>query len=101
MDLVTRLLDCDRLRRLGTNVSAEIKAHPFFDEIDWAKLLRTEYVPCFRPPPLDPMPEINDTCRLGIEEPPYVPREGEEEALKQKQLRFVQWGESMSRDEGT
>lgn len=100
MDLVTCLLDCDRLRRLDTDVSAEIKAHPFFDEIDWAKLLRKEYVPCFRPPPLDPVPKVDDTCRLGQEEPPYVPREIDEEGLKQH-LRFMQWGKSMSRDEGT
>ncbi|KAH8821904.1 serine/threonine protein kinase, AGC family [Xylogone sp. PMI_703] len=67
-ELVTRLLDPDPLTRLGANGSSEIKAHPFFNGIDWAKLLRKEYVPCFRPRPLDPMANVDDTCRLGLEE---------------------------------
>jgi hypothetical protein len=89
MDLVTCLLDCD----LGTNASAKIKAHPFFDEIDWAKLLRKEYVPCFRPPHLDPVPAVYDTCRLGI---PEVAPEVDVEALRQRM--FKQFGAFMSRD---
>lgn len=48
-DLLTRLLDRDPQRRLGANGAAEIKAHHFFSNIDWRKLLQRKYEPSFRP----------------------------------------------------
>lgn len=48
-DLLTRLLDRDPQRRLGANGAAEIKAHHFFANIDWRKLLQRKYEPSFRP----------------------------------------------------
>ncbi|KAH8691296.1 putative serine/threonine protein kinase [Talaromyces proteolyticus] len=48
-DLLTRLLDRDPQRRLGSNGAAEIKAHHFFSNIDWRKLLQRKYEPTFKP----------------------------------------------------
>ena len=48
-DLLTRLLDRDATRRLGSNGASEIKAHPFFHSIDWRKLLDRKYEPSFKP----------------------------------------------------
>jgi len=52
-DLLTRLLDRDATRRLGSNGASEIKAHPFFHSIDWRKLLDRKYEPSFKPSVLD------------------------------------------------
>ncbi|KAK6397059.1 hypothetical protein LTR65_007558 [Meristemomyces frigidus] len=52
-DLLTRLLDRDATRRLGTNGASEIKAHPFFHSIDWRKLLDRKYEPSFKPSVID------------------------------------------------
>ena len=48
-DLLTRLLDRRPERRLGANGASEIKAHMFFDQIDWRKLLQRKYEPSFKP----------------------------------------------------
>ncbi|KAM5450638.1 Serine/threonine-protein kinase [Microsporum audouinii] len=49
-DIITKLLDPRPERRLGANGGApEIKAHPFFDDVDWHKLDLREYRPPFRP----------------------------------------------------
>jgi serum/glucocorticoid-regulated kinase 2 len=48
-DLLTRLLDRNPERRLGANGAAEIKAHHFFSNIDWRKLLQRKYEPSFKP----------------------------------------------------
>ena len=48
-DLLTKLLDRSPEARLGTNGAAEITAHPFFDAIDWRKLMQREYEPAFKP----------------------------------------------------
>jgi serum/glucocorticoid-regulated kinase 2 len=48
-DLLTKLLNRDPKKRLGANGSAEIKAHPFFHDIDWRKLLQRKYEPTFKP----------------------------------------------------
>jgi serum/glucocorticoid-regulated kinase 2 len=48
-DLLTRLLDRDPQRRLGAGGAAEIKAHHFFSNIDWRKLLQRKYEPSFKP----------------------------------------------------
>lgn len=48
-DLLTGLLDRDPQRRLGANGAGEIKAHCFFSNIDWRKLLMRRYEPTFKP----------------------------------------------------
>lgn len=48
-DLLTKLLNRNPDERLGAKGSAEIKAHPFFDGIDWRKLLERKYAPAFKP----------------------------------------------------
>lgn len=47
-DLISRLLDRDPDRRLGTR-HEEIRDHPFFKSIDWAKLYNKEVIPPFKP----------------------------------------------------
>lgn len=46
-DIITRLLEHNPFDRLGAGGAHEVKAHPFFDEIDWDSLLRqkAEFVP--------------------------------------------------------
>ena len=48
-DLLTQLLDRRPERRLGAKGASEIKAHPFFANIDWRKLLQRKYEPSFKP----------------------------------------------------
>ena len=57
-DLLTQLLDRRPEHRLGAKGASEIKAHPFFNSIDWRKLLQRKYDPTFKPnvvsfPPLN------------------------------------------------
>lgn len=47
--LITGLLQRDPARRLGTNGASEIKAHPFFHQIDWKFLLNKKYAAPFLP----------------------------------------------------
>lgn len=62
-DLLAKLLSPNPSQRLGANGSKEIKSHPFFDEMDWAKLLKKEYVPGFRPPLVDEEALLLETAR--------------------------------------
>jgi serum/glucocorticoid-regulated kinase 2 len=48
-DLLTKLLDRDPARRLGANGANEIKAHQFFQAIDWRRVLQRKYEPTFKP----------------------------------------------------
>ena len=48
-DLLTRLLDRRPDMRLGAKGAEEIKAHDFFREIDWRKLLARKYEAPFKP----------------------------------------------------
>ncbi|TPX75764.1 hypothetical protein CcCBS67573_g02972 [Chytriomyces confervae] len=48
-DLLSKMLDRDQTRRLGTNGAEEIKKHPFFAEINWQRLNARKYRPTFRP----------------------------------------------------
>ena len=48
-DLLTQLLDRRPEHRLGAKGPSEIKAHPFFNAIDWRKLLQRRYDPTFKP----------------------------------------------------
>ncbi|KAK3702286.1 Serine/threonine-protein kinase [Vermiconidia calcicola] len=68
-DLLTRLLDRDATRRLGTNGASEIKAHPFFHSIDWRKLLDRKYEPSFKPSVLDERDTANFDKEFTSEAP--------------------------------
>lgn len=46
-DLLVKLLKKDPAERLSE--ASEIKAHPFFKDIDWCKLLNKAYIPPFKP----------------------------------------------------
>ena len=48
-DLLIQLLDRRPDHRLGAKGPSEIKAHPFFNAIDWRKLLQRRYDPTFKP----------------------------------------------------
>jgi len=48
-DLSIRLFNRYPEHRLGANGVAEIKAHPFFTDVDWRKILKREYEPVFKP----------------------------------------------------
>ena len=48
-DLLEKLLDRRPSERLGANGPSEIKAHHFFANIDWRKLLQRKYDPTFKP----------------------------------------------------
>ena len=64
-DLLTKLLDRNPDTRLGSGPSdaAEIKAHPFWDDVDWAKLLAKEVEAPFKPNVQDASDVQNfDTC---------------------------------------
>lgn len=39
-DLIKKLI-CDADRRLGSNGVAEVKAHPFFEGVNWGKIRET------------------------------------------------------------
>ncbi|KAK4554554.1 Serine/threonine-protein kinase [Recurvomyces mirabilis] len=68
-DLLTRLLDRDASRRLGSNGAAEIKAHPFFHSIDWRKLLDRKYEPSFKPSVVDERDTANFDKEFTSEAP--------------------------------
>ena len=61
-DLLTRLLDRRPDKRLGANGASEIKAHPFFNQVDWRKLVQRKYEPSFKP---------NVVCTPSLS-PPYT-----------------------------
>lgn len=48
-DIITRLLNRDPEQRLGKAGVAEIKFHPFFDDLNWDKLAQRAYEPSFKP----------------------------------------------------
>jgi len=54
-DLIDKLLARDPSKRLGTNSASEVKAHPFFSNIDWDTFLEKslEYYKPFLPKPKD------------------------------------------------
>jgi serum/glucocorticoid-regulated kinase 2 len=43
------LLERDGSKRLGAGGPQEIKAHKFFELVDWKKLMARQYTPPFRP----------------------------------------------------
>lgn len=49
-DVITRLLDRDQSTRLGNNGdAAEVKAHPFFADINWTALENREIDAEYKP----------------------------------------------------
>lgn len=48
-DFLSKLLERDPTRRLGTKSPDEIKNHPYFDSIDWDKIYKKEIEPPFIP----------------------------------------------------
>ncbi|KAK4039251.1 putative serine threonine-protein kinase gad8, partial [Parachaetomium inaequale] len=48
-DILAKLLERSPGKRLGTGGAAEVKAHPFFQDIDWEELFRRRYEPVFKP----------------------------------------------------
>ena len=50
-DLIAKLLQRNPVRRLGTNNDVnDIKAHEWFKDLDWNKLLKKEIKPVYKPP---------------------------------------------------
>ncbi|KAF1987380.1 serine/threonine-protein kinase gad8 [Aulographum hederae CBS 113979] len=68
-DLLTRLLDRNAEKRLGSNGAAEIKAHYFFHSIDWRKLLDRKYEPTFKPNVIDQRDTANFDREFTSEAP--------------------------------
>lgn len=52
LDFMKRLLNVDVSQRLGVNGAAEVKAHPFFNGVEWDKVATSE--PAFIPQVTDP-----------------------------------------------
>lgn len=50
LDICAKFLDKDPKTRLGANGAEEIKAHPFFKDIDWELVMSDRIKPPFRPP---------------------------------------------------
>ncbi|MDI1488777.1 MAG: Serine/threonine-protein kinase [Ramalina farinacea] len=68
-DLLTQLLDRNPAHRLGAKGPSEIKAHPFFQAIDWRKLLQRRYDPTFRPNVQDALDTANFDREFTSEAP--------------------------------
>lgn len=49
IDLLGKLLNRDGAARLGAGGPQEIKAHKFFSQVDWRKLMNRQYTPPFKP----------------------------------------------------
>jgi len=49
--LLQGMLNRDVKKRLGYNGAEELRAHPFFADLDWDKVMRREIKPMFKPPP--------------------------------------------------
>lgn len=64
--IVTGLLNRKPEQRLGANGADEVKNHPFFDKIDWDKLVLRQVEPPFKPIVVDnplenlPAPSVKD-----------------------------------------
>jgi serine/threonine protein kinase len=75
IDLMSKLLCKDPHHRLGTENGAEdIKNHPFFESIDWDKMLRKEITPPYIPL-LDNKTDLkhfdNEITKIPIDSPPF------------------------------
>lgn len=77
-DLMERLMCSDPLRRLGANGASEVKAHPFFTDVDWNTIATIEAN--FVPNVTDPESTDYFDARGAL---PQVFNEDEEEARHQ------------------
>ncbi|KAL8985935.1 MAG: hypothetical protein Q9177_004300 [Variospora cf. flavescens] len=68
-DLLSQLLDRNPERRLGAKGPSEIKAHSFFNSIDWRKLLQRKYDPTFKPSVVDALDTANFDSEFTQEKP--------------------------------
>ncbi|KAH8887953.1 kinase-like protein, partial [Thozetella sp. PMI_491] len=67
-DILTRLLAYQSTQRLGIHGATEVKEHPFFENIDWQRLLQRRYEALFKPQPFSGPFE-----QLGAYNPPPAP----------------------------
>ncbi|KAG5373158.1 Serine/threonine-protein kinase YPK2/YKR2 [Yarrowia sp. C11] len=71
VDIITGLLQREPSERLGAGGAQEIKAHPFFKDIDWNRLLAKKYSAPFKPRVLDP----TDTSNFDRDYTSMVPQD--------------------------
>lgn len=71
VDIITGLLQREPSERLGAEGAQEIKAHPFFKDIDWKRLLAKKYSAPFKPRVLDP----TDTSNFDRDYTSQVPQD--------------------------
>ena len=53
-DLISKLMLVDRQKRMGRNGSAEVRAHPWMQDVEWDKLEKFELKPPYIPPMAHP-----------------------------------------------
>lgn len=70
IDLLSKLLERNLERRLGAGGAADIKAHPFFQELDWQKLLSRRYKAIFMPAYIKDTFKHNGIEKLAEHSPP-------------------------------
>lgn len=88
--LLVALLTRDPTKRMGASGSAEIKAHPFFRDIDWKKLMAKKIQPPFKPSVESAIDTSNFDAEFTSEEPmdSVVENSHLSETVQQ---RFAQW----------
>ncbi|KAF2464148.1 serine/threonine protein kinase-like protein [Lindgomyces ingoldianus] len=103
-DLLTRLLDRNAEKRMGAKGASEIKAHSFFNSIDWRKLLE-KYEPSFKPNVADAKDTVNFDREFTSEAPndSYVDGPMLSQTMQQQ---FIGWSYNrpvagLSDDEGS
>ena len=81
-DVLKRLL-CDADSRLGAHGVAEIKAHPFFEGVDWENIRKTEapYIP-----QLSGETDVSNFDKFEEEEPFYPPEEKKSSKYKPRKI---------------
>jgi len=83
-DLSIRLFNRHPAHRLGANGVAEIKAHPFFTDVDWRKILKREYELVLKP---KEAPVVFDTHPQDLGFAPM----SKEEAQELSDKAIAQW----------
>eukprot|EP01138_Halocafeteria_seosinensis_P008075 gb/GECG01008251.1/.p1 GENE.gb/GECG01008251.1/~~gb/GECG01008251.1/.p1 ORF type:complete len:469 (+),score=79.09 gb/GECG01008251.1/:1-1407(+) len=63
VDICSKMLARDPTKRLGYNGADEVKKHPFFSDIDWEKLEKSELTPPWKPNVQD----VYDTNNIAAE----------------------------------
>ncbi|KAI0061398.1 AGC/Akt protein kinase [Artomyces pyxidatus] len=67
--ILTGLLTRDPAQRLGVNGAEEIKRHPFFEKIDWRRLIQKKIQPPFKPSVSSPVDVSNFDTVFTTEAP--------------------------------